>query len=73
MVDRGQGFLRDAHPREHFKAVSAAGLHLVPFWKWEGLAVWFTALGARKRRKAVGFTNLKKGEMKLFSFTIVFA
>lgn len=37
-------------------AVFAAGLHLVPFWKLEGFAVWLAALGARGG-KAVGFAN----------------
>lgn len=57
VVDQGQGFLQAADAHEHFEAVSAAGLHHVPFWKQEGLAVWFTAVSARRRRKAVGFAN----------------
>lgn len=55
-LTRGQRFLKDARPHERRKAVSAGGLSLVPFWKLEGLAVWFAAAGAR-RGKAVGFAN----------------
>ena len=48
-LTRGQGFLRDARPRERCKAICAAGLCFVPVWKLEGLAVWLCHAACQRK------------------------